>query len=168
MSDPINAVCKIMYHVVIICTGSGCRKPQENQWKYWCIPDVKFWRDFKEKPPAEHCLNTYVVKKAKSDTTHCERLCPAGVIALSFTSWPTARLFSWRDPHNSSWMICILHLSSNLRKSKIRRFLFIPDPILFVLDPKIFVATDHLKDLLLSCPTYLCRIRIYSCRVRVY
>ena len=52
------------------------------------------------------------MKEAKSDTTHCEHLCPAGAIAPSFTCWLTVWLFSGRDLRNSSWTICTLPMSS--------------------------------------------------------
>ena len=41
----------------------------------------------------EYCFNAYVVKEAKSNTRHCERLCPAGAVAPFFIRWLAARLF---------------------------------------------------------------------------
>ena len=80
MSDPMNAVYEIMYHVVIICTSSGCQKPQGIN------ENVDVYLTFQKESPAveEYYFNAYVVKKDKSDTTHCERLCPAGAVAPSF------------------------------------------------------------------------------------
>ena len=99
-------------------------KTPKKSTKILVYTELKFWRDFKEKPLAvkEHCLNAYIVKRAKSNTTHCKRLCPARAVTPSSTRWLTGGLFFGRDPRNSSWTICILTLSSNLRKLKIRRF----------------------------------------------
>ena len=58
------------------------------------------------------------MKKAKSDTTHCEHLCLAGAVSPSFASWPTARLFSGRDPPNSLWTVCVLLCPQNLKNLK--------------------------------------------------
>ena len=61
-------------------------------------------KKFQKESPAieEYYFNAYVVKKDKSDTMHCECLCLAGAVAPSFNCLPTARLFSERDPRNSS------------------------------------------------------------------
>ena len=124
------------------------------------MTDVKFLTNFEEESPAvkEHCFNTYVVKKPKSDMMHCERLCPAGAVAPSFTCWLTAWLFSGRDRRNSSWTICVPPLSSNLRKLKNLEILFIPDPILFLPDPKLFFGIDSTKNSFLPDLKYSYRI----------
>ena len=106
------------------------------------------------------------MKKDKSNTTYCERLCPAGAVAPSFTCWPTAQLSSRRDPHNSSWTICNLPLSSNLRQLKIRRFYSYR--ILFFLTGTKIICYHWLyqdKNLFLSDPKFLtgpCFIRTRS------
>ena len=92
------------------------------------------------------------MKEVKSDTTHWEGLCPAGAVAPSFTCVLTAWLFSGRDPRNSSWTICILTLSSNLRNWKIRKFLFIQDPSFIRTGSELFSAIDCIKDLFLPNP----------------
>ena len=138
-------------------------KTPRKSTKILVYTELKFWRDFKEKPLAvkEHCLNAYVVKRAKSNTTHCKRLCPAGAVTPSFTRWLTARLFSGRDPRNSSWTICILTLSPNLRNWKIRKFLFIQDPSFIRTGSELFSAIDCTKDLFLPDLKYSYRILFY-------
>ena len=82
------------------------------------------------------------MKEAKSDTMHSERLCPAGVVAPSFSCWLMSRLFSGRDPHSSSWTICTLPLSSNPKKleKNLENFIHTVSEI-FISDPKIFSTT---------------------------
>ena len=116
----------------------------------------------------EYCFDAYVVKEAKSDTMHCEHLCLAGAVAPSFTCWLTliVGLFSRRDPRNSSWTICILPLSSNLRKleKNLENFIHTGSEI-FILGPNLFVAIDCPKDLFV--PGLVCSypILFYSYRI---
>ena len=142
-------------------------KIPRKQWKYWCTSDSIFWRDFKEKPPAvkEQYLYAYVVKKAKTDTTHCGGLCPAGAVAPSFTCWPTARLFSGRDPHNSSWTICILTLSSNLRKFKNWEIFVYTGSYFIHTGSELFDAIDCTKDSFSLDPKYSYQILFCSYRI---
>ena len=92
----------------------GAEKSQEINENVGVYRTSNFEEILKKKSPAvkEHCFNAYVVKEAKSDTTHCEHLCLAGAIAPSFTCWLTVWLFSGRDLRNSSWTICTLPMSS--------------------------------------------------------
>ena len=101
------------------------------------------------------------MKNSKSATTHFERLCSAGAIVLSFTHWPPVWLFSGRDPRNSSWTICILTLSPNLRNWKIRKFLFIQDPSFIRTGSELFSAIDCTKDLFLPDLKFSYRILFY-------
>ena len=111
-------------------------------------------------------------------------LCPAGAVAPSFTCGPTVRLFSGRDPRNSSWMICILTLSSNPRKLKIRSFYsyqilfylyFVPDPkyshriqFFFVPDPSYLVPLTVQRICSYRILFYLYRILFYLYLIRIY
>ena len=127
------------------------------------------------------------MKKDKSNTTDCERLCLAGAVAPSFNCWLTARLFSGRALRNSSWRICILTLSSILRKiEKLGDFysyrilfiytgskIFIPDPIylyqiqnIHTGSSELFSAIDCTKDLFLPDPKYSYRILFYLYWIR--
>ena len=58
----------------------GAEKSQEINENVGVYRTSNFEEILKKKSPAvkEHCFNAYVVKEAKSDTTHCECLCLAG------------------------------------------------------------------------------------------
>ena len=67
--------------------------------------------------------------KAKFATTHCERLCPARIIASPLGHWPATQVFPGRDPRNSSWTTCVLLCPQNLNNlRRIYNSLLIPDP----------------------------------------
>ena len=118
--------------------------------------------------------------KAKSDTTHCERLCPAGAVAPSFTCWPTARLFSRRDLRNSSWTVSVLLCPQNLKNLKsfysyqIWIYLYRIRGYLWLLTPqKLFIHTGYelftphwklMTTIDLRRPSYWSRIYLYRVR----
>ena len=67
--------------------------------------------------------------KAKFATTHCERLCPARIIALPLGHWPAMQVFPGRDSRNSLWTTCVLICPQNLNNLRIiYNSLFIPGP----------------------------------------
>ena len=77
---------------------------------------------------------------------HCERLCLVRAVTLSFTCWLTAWFFSGRDPSNSSWTICILPLSSNLKKlEKNLENVIHTGSKIFIPDPKLLSPTYTLR-----------------------
>ena len=121
MYDPINAFYEIIYHVVIICTGNVFWKSQEINENNGVYRTSNFLKILKKN---HHLLKNIVLTLMlwkRSNLT--QRIARVSVRqGPSFTCGLTAWLFSGRDPRNSSWTICILTLSSNLRKSKIRRF----------------------------------------------
>ena len=57
--------------------------------------------------------------KAKFATTHCERLCPARIIASPLGHWPAKQVFPRRDPHKSSWTTCAPICPQNLNNLRI-------------------------------------------------
>ena len=75
--------------------------------------------------------------RAKFATTHCECLCPAGVVASPLGHWPATQVFPGWDLRNSSWttrdLICPQNLN-NLRM--IYNSLLIPVPS----DPYLFAS----------------------------
>ena len=80
--------------------------------------------------------------KAKSDTTHCEYLYSARVIASSFNCWPTTQIFPRRDLRNSSWTICVLLCPQNFNNPRRIQSSFIHTVSeIFISDPKMFSTT---------------------------
>ena len=103
-----------------------CWKTLRNHRIIGTVPNIQLKR-FKEscQPIRGYYLNAYDVKKAKSDTTYCERLYPARIIAPSFNFWLTARIFPGRNPRNSLWMICVLLVLKPKNWKRIWKILFI-------------------------------------------
>ena len=153
----------------------GVLKIPWNQWKCWCMPDVKFWRDFKEKSPAvKSIVLTPMLWKRPNPTWQ--------IASVSVRQGPSHRpsLADWRrgcHPEGTRVIPRERYASSLcpqiLKNWKIERFYSYRILFLILPDPKFFVAIDWV--LLYSCrirnirtgsSSYSNRVLFYSCRIR--
>ena len=122
------------------------------------MPDIKFWRDFKRIfQLLKNIVLTLLLWKRPNPTRR--------IASVSVWQGPSHRpsLASWRRGCSPEGTHIILHqryvsslypqISENWKR--IRRILFIPDPILFVPDPNLFVAIDCPKDLFMQEPIFI-------------
>ena len=133
-------------------------------------------RFFKELPIITEITLTLMTWKAKSDTTHCGCLCPAGAVAPSFTCWLTGQLFSGGDPRNSSYTVCVLLCPQKSEKNqksfysyRIRIYLYRIRGYLWLLTPqKLFIHVGY--ELLTPNWELMMTIdlRKHSYRIRIY
>ena len=108
-----------MYLVVTVCAGKSVSEGPDKLSKYW--RDAKpmiTTRFFKKISIISEFTLPPMTWKAKSATTHWERLCLARIIVSPLGHWPVTQVFPGRDPRNSSWTTCVLlcpQILNNLR-----------------------------------------------------